>query len=115
MLSCSERMGYAGMGKSAIKVLTRGGFETGFKIIVCRACLDPPCARVCPEAALRPRHGGGVILEPRRCTGCGHCAAACDIGAVTMDPDTGKPIICVYCGYCAPFCPHKVIALEELT
>ncbi|MCS7133141.1 MAG: 4Fe-4S binding protein [Aigarchaeota archaeon] len=114
MLVCSERLGYAGLTKSAIWVVTPGGVERGFTVIVCRACKDPPCARACPEDALKIRPVGGVLLDPRKCIGCGHCVAACDIGAIRLDPETGKPIICVYCGYCTQFCPHHVIALEEV-
>lgn len=114
MLACSERLGYAGLTKSAIKAITPGGVERGFTVVVCRACKDPPCARVCPEDALRVRPGGGVIFDSRRCNGCGYCVSACDIGAVRLDPETGKPIICVYCGYCVQFCPHRVITMEEV-
>lgn len=114
MLACSERLGFAGLNKSAIRIVSTGGVERGFTIIVCRACSDPPCARACPEDALRIREGGGVILIPDRCNGCGHCVEACDLGAIRLDEETQKPIVCVYCGYCADFCPHGVIALQEV-
>ena len=114
MLACSSRLGYAGLTKSAIRVLTPGGVERGFTVIVCRACRDPPCARTCPEDALKPRQGGGVILNPSRCNGCGYCVEACTISAIQIDRETQKPIICLYCGYCAEFCPHQVITLEEV-
>jgi len=26
--------------------------ERGFKVIVCRACKNPPCAKVCPHGVL---------------------------------------------------------------
>jgi len=29
-----------------------GGMERGFTVVVCRACNDPPCAKVCPTGAL---------------------------------------------------------------
>ncbi|MEM4489023.1 MAG: 4Fe-4S binding protein [Desulfurococcaceae archaeon] len=72
-------------GKSAIWVRSAGDFERGFTIIVCRACKDPPCTRVCPVGALRIRSGGGVFLEISKCIGCGFCKEACDIGAVQWD------------------------------
>lgn len=58
--------------------------------------------------------GGGILLDPSKCIGCGHCVEACDIGAIRLDSETNKPITCIYCGYCAEFCPHGVIALEEV-
>ena len=115
MLACSRRFGYAGYNKSAIWVRSAGGFERGFTVIVCRACKDPPCARVCPVNALTPRQGGGVILNPAKCIGCGTCVKACDIGAVLWDPQWNKPSICTHCGYCVDFCPHNVLALEEVS
>ena len=83
-------------------------------VIVCRACPDPPCARVCPTDALMPRAGGGVRLKPELCIGCGNCVEACPFGAFFWDAEQNKPQICVYCGYCAAYCPYDVIALEEI-
>ena len=114
MFACNRRFGDGGLAKSAILVRSLGGFAKGFTVIVCRACQDPPCARVCPTKALVPRPGGGVILNPSKCIGCKACVEACPIGAVFWDEDVNKPIICVYCGYCADFCPHGVLRLEEI-
>jgi Fe-S-cluster-containing dehydrogenase component len=115
MLACSRRFGVVGYSKSAIWVRSAGGFERGFTIVVCRACKDPPCARVCPANALRVRDGGGVILDMSKCIGCGLCRDACDIGAVMWDYEVGKPVICVHCGFCVNYCPHNVLALEEVS
>jgi len=115
MYACERRFGDGGLAKSAILVRSVGGIERGFTVIVCRACEDPPCARVCPTQALIPREGGGVILNPSKCIGCGMCKEACVIGAVFWDEENNKPIICLHCGYCADFCPHGVIGLEVKT
>jgi len=112
--ACTNRFGYAGLSKSAIFVRSAGGVERGFVVIVCRACKDPPCARSCPVGALSLRSGGGVVLNPNKCIGCGNCVEACDIGAVMWDSELEKPVICTHCGYCVSFCPHGVIALEEV-
>jgi len=99
---------------SAIKVASIGGVERGFRVIVCRACRDPPCVAVCPTGALKPREGGGVIISYNKCIGCGYCREACPIGAIMWDEDDNKPIVCVHCGYCVEFCPHGVLALETV-
>lgn len=114
VLACSQRFGVAGFNKSAIAVRSAGGIERGFVVIVCRACEDPPCARACPVDALIRRRGGGVILNPSKCIGCGMCVQACDIGAVLWDNEWMKPTICTHCGYCVEHCPHGVLALEEV-
>lgn len=114
MLACNRRFGEAGTAKSAIHVRSAGGIERGFVLLVCRACLDPPCTKVCPTGALTARGGGGVALNQDRCVGCKLCVEACTIGAVFWDEGNEKPVICVHCGYCANYCPYGVIKIEEV-
>ena len=42
------------------------------------------------------------------CLGCGDCAAACQFGALSMDPQTGLPVVdeekCTACGACVKAC-----------
>jgi carbon-monoxide dehydrogenase iron sulfur subunit len=114
MFACARRPGRGGLEGSCIHVRSAGGIRKGFVVIVCRACPDPPCARVCPTDALVPREGGGVRFHSDRCIGCENCVEACPFGAVLWDRESNEPQICVYCGYCAPYCPYDVLALEEL-
>lgn len=50
------------------------------------------------------------------CLGCGDCVAACQFGAIQMDPVTGLPVVddtkCTGCGACAKACPKNVIELR---
>ena len=114
MFACTRRTAQGGLEESRIHIRSDGGFRKGFVVIVCRACADPPCARVCPTDALVPREGGGVRFNTAKCIGCGNCREACPFGAVLWDESQDKPRICVYCGYCADYCPYDVIALEEI-
>jgi Fe-S-cluster-containing dehydrogenase component len=114
MFACARRSGVGGIEGSSIGIHSAGGFERGFVVVVCRACADPPCARVCPTDALVPRDGGGVRLSEDLCIGCGNCTPACPFGAVFWDVQQGKPQICIYCGYCARYCAYDVITLEEI-
>mgnify|MGYP005851328865 CR=1 FL=1 len=114
MFVCSRRFGVAGTSKSAIKIHSVAGFESGFTVEVCRACKDPPCAAVCPTGALESRDGFGVKFDSKKCIGCKNCQKACVLNAVFWDYDTNKPIICIYCGVCAKFCPYNVLKLEEV-
>ena len=50
------------------------------------------------------------------CLGCGDCVAACQFGALSMDPGTGLPVVdeakCTACGACVKACPKAVIELR---
>jgi len=113
MFACVRRHGRGGLAGTRVQVRSDGGIERGFVVIVCRACPDPQCMKVCPADALAPREGGGVNVLSDRCLGCGLCVKACPLDAIFWDEETDKPAICVHCGYCAKHCPHGVLALEE--
>lgn len=113
MFACSRTRGEVGLASSSIGVRSAGGMENGFKIIVCRGCPEPPCASVCPTGALTKRQGGGVVFNPKKCIGCGHCKDACIVGAVFWDNEINKPQICRHCGYCVKYCPHGVLGMAE--
>ncbi|MEA2070341.1 MAG: 4Fe-4S dicluster domain-containing protein [Asgard group archaeon] len=114
VMACArERFNTLSIDQSAIAVKSAG--QTAYYgIIVCRGCKDPVCLRACPTGALRKRKGGGVILDPEKCDSCGLCAEACIIGAIKLDPKSGKPIICIHCGRCVEFCPHDILEMEEI-
>ncbi len=112
MFACARRQGEVGLADACLNARSVGGMERGFIVVVCRACDDPPCVRVCPTDALRLREGGGVRLDIGKCIGCGYCRDACFIGAIFWDDDINKPMICIHCGYCVRFCPHGVLKLE---
>lgn len=113
MYACARRLGEVGIRSSGILATSKSGFERGAKIIVCRACGDPPCAAVCPTEALTPKDGGGVSYHEGRCTGCENCIYACAIDAISKKED-GKIAICIHCGYCEDYCPHGVLSYKEV-
>lgn len=51
------------------------------------------------------------------CLGCGDCVAACQFGAIKMNPETGLPEVdeekCTACGACVKACPKNVIELRN--
>ena len=98
---------------SAIDIQTSGGIESAYVAIVCHACVEPPCAKVCPTNALVKRKGGGVVLHKDLCTGCEQCISACLVGAIHMSGDA-KAIVCKHCGICALFCPHDVLEMRKV-
>lgn len=59
----------------------------------------------------------GDTACPFGCLGCGDCVSACQFGAISMDPETGLPVVdetkCTACGACAKACPKHIIELRN--
>ena len=54
---------------------------------------------------------------PFGCLGCGDCVSVCQFGALSMDPETGLPVVdetkCTACGNCVKACPKGIIELRN--
>ena len=57
-----------------------------FEPRLCMQCEDPPCTAVCPVGATYKTADGIVLVDPRRCIGCGYCVVACPYGARYLTP-----------------------------
>ncbi|MBP5478562.1 MAG: RnfABCDGE type electron transport complex subunit B [Bacteroidaceae bacterium] len=53
------------------------------------------------------------------CLGCGDCVAACQLGAIKMNEETGIPEVdaakCTACGACAKACPRNIIEVRAVS
>lgn len=68
----------------------------------CRWCHNPETQEAAPQ----------LLYHPKKCIGCGACAAACVCGAHRHDE--GHAFLrdhCVACGACAPQCPTGALEL----
>ena len=84
---------------------------------VCVHCPDRPCVPVCPHNALVSFPNGRVELVEPRCTGCGHCIAACTFGAIRRATTLDIAVKCDACApvggvpACVPACPTGALSL----
>ena len=56
---------------------------------LCMQCENPPCTWVCPVSATFQTEDGVVLVDEKRCIGCGYCLVACPYGARYMVPAGG--------------------------
>jgi len=83
--------------------------------MTCRFCDDPPCVDACPRTALRQSEDDNLILvNEKRCDGCGWCIQACPYGGLIMDPYRNVVAVCDLCGgepKCVDFCPEEALEI----
>jgi TPP-dependent indolepyruvate ferredoxin oxidoreductase alpha subunit len=84
--------------------------------MVCRSCINAPCVSACPKGAITQSKETGVIsVDQTLCGGCGWCIEACKYGAITLHPNTHKPIICDTCNgdpKCVQNCPESALTFS---
>ncbi len=87
--------------------------------MTCRTCNDAPCVAACPNDALtQSTEDKTIIVDERRCKGCGWCIEACEYGAITLHPSTKKAIMCdMWNGepVCVQWCPESALSLKGKT
>ena len=76
-----------------------------FEPRLCMQCEDSPCTKVCPVGATYTTPDGVILVDPRRCIGCGYCIEACPYGARYLVPagpeaPNGTPGIADKCTWC---------------
>ena len=57
-----------------------------FQPRLCMQCEDSPCTTVCPVSATYRTADGVILVDSRRCIGCGYCVVACPYGARYLTP-----------------------------
>jgi len=78
----------------------------------CGICIDS-----CPVKAIgRNVKLGSVVIDEKKCNGCGQCQLVCPIGMISMDADRLVALKCNLCGgdpQCVKGCPWNVIKYEK--
>jgi len=90
----------------------------------CNHCDDAPCVSVCPTGASHYGPGRTVQVNPKRCSGCKVCIAACPYDARYIDPNKGAVDKCTFCMHriengvattsCQEICPTGSIVFGDL-
>jgi Fe-S-cluster-containing dehydrogenase component len=90
---------------------------------VCFQCLDPPCLRACPVAALQVDKQSGTfarVIDERVCIGCKKCLEACDrffaLPRPRFDSDKYISVKCHLCfgdPQCVKYCPTGSLRFER--
>jgi Fe-S-cluster-containing dehydrogenase component len=57
-----------------------------FEPRLCMQCANSPCTSVCPVGATYQTEDGVILVDARRCIGCGYCVVACPYGARYLIP-----------------------------
>lgn len=112
-----------GVYRTWVKYTETGAFpntQRHFQVTRCNHCANPPCARICPTAAMYQRDDGIVEFDSEACIGCKACMQACPYDAIHIDPSSGTAAKCHYCAHrievglepaCVVVCPtHAIIA-----
>ena len=51
----------------------------------------------------------GMLINTKKCIGCGMCSQACPWNMPRVDSETGVSTKCISCGRCAEQCPNGAI------
>jgi len=81
-----------GRWDTKVRSMEMGSFPRArqwFLPVLCNHCEDAPCARVCPEKAMKRLPSGIVAVNEEKCSGCGGCVSACRFDAIHVSSERG--------------------------
>lgn len=92
--------------------------------ISCNQCADPACVKVCPtKAHAKRKEDGLVVIDTKKCIGCGMCATVCPYNAPQLDKVAKKMRKCDGCvtrtsqglqPVCVESCPERAIEFGDI-
>lgn len=64
---------------------------------LCNHCKFSPCTQLCPVGASYRSPDGVMLVDEKRCIGCGYCVQACPYGSRFIHPETHVASKCTFC------------------
>jgi carbon-monoxide dehydrogenase iron sulfur subunit len=71
------------------------------------------CLAACPEGGIYRREDGAYVVITEKCTNCGECIPVCKPGVIVQPRDLDHVVICDNCFKCVELC--NTGALEVVT
>jgi len=102
----------------------KGDIQKGFFVPkVCNHCSNTPCTQVCPVGASYSSPDEVVLVDEKRCIGCGYCVQACPYSTRFIHPETHVASKCTLCYHritkgllpaCVQACPREARMFGDL-
>jgi len=90
---------------------------------ICNHCTKSVCTQVCPVGASYQTRDGVVLVDEKRCIGCGYCVQACPYGTRFIHPVSHVASKCTLCYHritrgllpaCVQACPREARLFGDL-
>ena len=93
--------------------------QLSFQSERCNHCENAPCVRSCPTDASFVSEKGVVLVNTKKCIGCGACVESCPYEARYMNPVSGVADKCTFCDHretpaCVSVCPTKSMYFGDI-
>lgn len=86
--------------------------------LLCLQCDDAPCAKVCPEGAIKQKGNSVFVIDDNKCIKCKMCMIACPFGNIKYDDFSSSMVKCDECGgdpECVKICPSGALIYDDVT
>ena len=122
-ISCKMENGVTYDGfRSWVDMTERGVFpkvKRNFIPKLCNHCENAPCVTVCPVKASYKNEDGIVLVNQKRCIGCGYCIVACPYSARYLHEGLKVADKCTFCDHrvemgLEPACVHNCMGKARI-